>query len=337
MGLKALAYFVRTAVVLRGDLLAFRAVKEVQVGLGVGGRTLLGHGALDHGHRVLGHDGGAGVDRIDLALAELVVHRYDLGFKRHQHVADVALQEDAGGIAPAARQHRHVLVELAHELGGLRVGAALGAHLAPGGQVGHAAVATGLGVDHHHLHAGLDQVVPVLDALGVALAHQEQHGGRGGRGVVREFLAPVLGHHALLGQEVHVGGGVHGHHVGVQTVGHGARLGTRPGVRLVHLDVLAGGLLVMRHEGGVQVLVELARHVVGHVEQRGLGRGCGGGGKRDGAEGVFEKVLHGNRAPIEGMHGILKPRRSKSNDFVFVFLFGFRIKIRPPAGAAGPA
>ena len=39
---------------------------------------------------------------------------------------------------------------------------------------------------------------------------------------------------------------------------------------LVNLHVLAGALLVVRDEGGVVVLVELARHIVGSVEQRGL-------------------------------------------------------------------
>ena len=39
-------------------------------------------------------------------------------------------------------------------------------------------------------------------------------------------------------------------------------------MRLVNLHVLASGLFVVRNEGGVDVLVELARHVVRHVEQR---------------------------------------------------------------------
>ena len=41
-----------------------------------------------------------------------------------------------------------------------------------------------------------------------------------------ELLCPVLGfHHAAVGEELHVRGGVHGHHVGGQAVVHGARLG----------------------------------------------------------------------------------------------------------------
>ncbi|MPN55816.1 hypothetical protein SDC9_203500 [bioreactor metagenome] len=84
---------------------------------------------------------------------------------------------------------------------------------------------------------------------------------------MREALGPVLGHHAVVGQELHVGRGVERHHIGVQSVVHGARLGAGASVRLVDLHILAGGLLVVRGEGDVVVLVELARYVVGNVEQ----------------------------------------------------------------------
>ena len=50
---------------------------------------------------------------------------------------------------------------------------------------------------------------------------------------------------------------------------------------LVDLHVLAGGLLVGGHEGGVDVLVKLARHVIGDIEQGyGLGRRLGECGAR---------------------------------------------------------
>ncbi|MNL62624.1 hypothetical protein D3C87_1866590 [compost metagenome] len=42
-------------------------------------------------------------------------------------------------------------------------------------------------------------------------------------------------------------------------------------MRLVDLHVPAGGLLVVRRERRVVVLVELTGHVVRHVEQRVLG------------------------------------------------------------------
>ena len=49
------------------------------------------------------------------------------------------------------------------------------------------------------------------------------------------------------------------------------RLLARAAVRLVDRDVLAGLLLPVGDEGRVDVLVELARDVVGDVEQRGVG------------------------------------------------------------------
>ena len=61
----------------------------------------------------------------------------------------------------------------------------------PSGEVIPPRAARGLGVRRDHRHAGLHQVVPVLDALGIALAHEE-HDGRGvGRAVVRQPRLPV--------------------------------------------------------------------------------------------------------------------------------------------------
>src|SRR6185436_932158 len=110
-----------------------------------------------------------------------------------------------------------------------------------------------------------------------------QHGGGGGRGVVGEALCPVLRDHAGIGQEVDVGGGVHGHHVGLQAVVDGARLRAGAAMGLVDLHILAGGLLVVGHEGGVVVLVELARNVVRSVQQ-GLRRGQAGAGEQRGGQ-----------------------------------------------------
>ena len=84
---------------------------------------------------------------------------------------------------------------------------------------------------------------------------------------MRKALVPVLGHHTRAGQKVHIGGGVHGHHIGVQAVVDGTRLGAGATMGLVDLDVFARGLFVMGHKGGVVVLVELTRHVVRGIEQ----------------------------------------------------------------------
>ena len=62
--------------VLRGDLLTFIGVKEVQVGPGCFGRTLFGDRSFDHCDRVFRDDGAAGVNRINFARAEFFVYRY---------------------------------------------------------------------------------------------------------------------------------------------------------------------------------------------------------------------------------------------------------------------
>ena len=53
-------------------------------------------------------------------------------------------------------------------------------------------------------------------------------------------------------------------------------------MRLVDGDRLAGLLLVGGGEGGVDVLVEFARHIIGDVEQRGVGAGGNGADECDG-------------------------------------------------------
>jgi hypothetical protein len=90
------------------------------------------------------------------------------------------------------------------------------------------------------LDARLHQVVPVLDALGIALAHQE-HDGRGvGRGVLRQALLPVGGDQlALVGDGVDVIGQRQGDDIGLQAVDHRAGLLARAAVRLLDLEGLA--------------------------------------------------------------------------------------------------
>lgn len=76
-----------------------------------------------------------------------------------------------------------------------------------------ARAASGFWVGHDHADAGFDQVIPVLDALGVAFAHH-QHDGRGvRRRVVRQALLPVFGNPvAVVVQGIGVAGqGNRGH------------------------------------------------------------------------------------------------------------------------------
>ena len=138
----------------------------------------------------------------------------------------------------------------------------------PRREVVPARAAGGLRVRRDHGDAGLGQVAPVLDALRIALAHQE-HDRRGvRRAVVRQARLPVGRQQlALLGDRVDVGGERERDHVGLQAVDHRARLLAGAAVRGADLQRLAGLLFPLRGELRVDVGVELARRVVGDVEQ----------------------------------------------------------------------
>src|SRR5258705_237737 len=74
---------------------------------------------------------------------------------------------------------------------------------------------------------------------------------------------------------------------GLEAVDHRARLGAGAAVRLLDGERGAGVLLVLRDEGRGDVAPQLARRVVGHVEQLE-----GGGPERRGEEGCAEQSEH---------------------------------------------
>ena len=155
------------------------------------------------------------------------------------------------------------------------------------------------------LRAGPDQVVPFLDALGVALAHHEHDGRRVGRGVARQLGLPVLGDlAAVLGDGVDVVGQGQRHHVGVETVDDRARLLARAAVRLIDLHLVASLGLPILGEGRVEVVVQLARRVVGDVEQIDLFGDC--------RRGRAERGQEGGEGKDEGFHGHGHPYETTS-------------------------
>src|SRR5690606_10296133 len=93
----------------------------------------------------------------------------------HQHIADLVLHKSAGSGATVGVEDRYLLEELADEVPGRGFVAAMLKYVAPGRQVGIAAVARGLRVGDDHLDAILEQIRPVVKTLGVALADDE-HG-----------------------------------------------------------------------------------------------------------------------------------------------------------------
>ena len=143
---------------------------------------------------------------------------------------------------------------------------------APRRQIVPARAARSLRVRRNHLHAGLDQIVPILDTLGIALAHQEHDGGGVGGGVERQALLPVGRNQPLGSDGVDVVGQCERDDIRLQAVDHGARLRARAAMRLLDLDALAGFFLIGRDKRLVEIGVEFARRIVGHVEQGVVGR-----------------------------------------------------------------
>ena len=276
----------RPVEVLGDDLLAGRRVEEIEIGLGhLAGAALVDH-LVDQRDRRLGQDREGGHDDLELVGAELLQGQEGLVLPGDQHVADGALGEGGGRAARAGIEHRHVAVDRLDELARRRL-VALGPVelVGPGGEIVPARAARRLGIGRHDRDAVLGEVGPVLDGLGISLAHHE-HDGRGvGRGVVGQARLPV-GRQALglAGDGVDVAGQRQGDDVGFQPVDHRARLLARAAVRGADGDLLAGAGLPLLGEGVVQRTIELARGIVRHVGEHDLGRGlrARGGGRAPG-------------------------------------------------------
>ena len=91
---------------------------------------------------------------------------------------------------------------------------------------------------------------------------------------MRKLGGPVFGQLVgLVGDLVDVACQRQGHDIGLQTVNHRAGLLAGAPVRLIDGDRLARPGLPVGCEGGVELLVELARRIIGHVEQGAVGEG----------------------------------------------------------------
>jgi hypothetical protein len=93
---------------------------------------------------------------------------------------------------------------------------------------------------------------------------------------VRQALLPVVRDQAAFADSIDVVGQRQRDDVGLQAVDDRTRLLAGAAVRLLDGDVVAGLGLPLAREGLVEVLVQLARRVVGHVQQGDVG-GEGGG------------------------------------------------------------
>src|SRR3954454_14312764 len=97
------------------------------------------------------------------------------------------------------------MVHLGAERLGRRVTAAGVLHGPPGGQETQLAVAGGLWVRCHNLHAGPDEVAPVPDAFRVAVPYHEHDRRVIWQGTVRQTVLPVGDDQFILAERVRVG------------------------------------------------------------------------------------------------------------------------------------
>src|SRR5208282_3067968 len=117
-------------------------------------------------------------------------------------------------------------------------------------------------------NAGLGEIVPIFDALGISLAHEENNRGGEGRTVVGEAFLPVLGNQMpILIKNIDVVSQRKGDDVGRQAVENGAGLFAGTAVGLFDDDRVAGFLLPVAGERRVECLIELTRWIIRSVEQ----------------------------------------------------------------------
>ena len=173
----------------------------------------------------------------------------------------------------------------------------------PGGEEIPARAAGGFRVGGDDLDAVLDQVAPVVQALGVALAHQEDDGRGVGRVVVGQRAAPVGADLAgRLGDGVDVGLKRQRDDVGLEPVDDGAGLLAGTGMGVLDAHRLALRLLPVFCEGGVELAIELARRVVGDVDDRLLRQGRHGSGEGQcGGKGYGQEQRSAGRGHV-GLH-----------------------------------
>ena len=287
------------AVEVAGDeFLGGGGVEEFEVGLGDGFHAV-GFGVfVDDGDRGFGEDGGGGGDDGEFVLAEFSEREEGFVFPGEENVALAALGEGERCAAGAGIKNGDMFIEIGDEgLGFGFVVVVLFEGPAPGGEVVPAGAAGGFGVWGDDLDAGLDEVGPVFDGLGVALADEEDDGAGVGGAVLVEAGLPVFGEEFSVGGDgVDVGGEGEGDDVGLAAVDDGAGLAAGAAVGVLDGDGVAGAVFgELGGEGFVDGGVEFTGGVVGDVVEGEVFGGGGGGGeeggggerRRRGRRGVF--------------------------------------------------
>jgi len=175
----------------------------------------------------------------------------------------------------APLSHRHIMIELAHEITRLRLIAVVGAQrIAPGRQIVPARPAGGFRVRRDDGHTRLHQIRPVVNGLRVALAHHQQNPRGIRHAVVGQLGLPIGGEQPrMVGDRVDIRLQREGDDIRLQPVDHRSRLGAGAAVRTADRQLLAGLRRPLRRERLVDGGIQLPRRIVGYVEQAGFSHG----------------------------------------------------------------
>ena len=149
------------------------------------------------------------MNRINLPCAKLSINRYNFRFEGYQHIADATLKENSSCVASTLGKNRNVFIKLGDEVLGLLSGTALLENVSPCRKVGHAAIATCLGVHQNHLDPRFDQIGPVPDVLGISVSNQEEHCRRRRCCAMWKALRPISSNNPPASKKLNVCGGVH--------------------------------------------------------------------------------------------------------------------------------
>ena len=215
---------------LARQVLRLIAVEVFQISLCHGACAFAVDVFVHQSHRRLGQDRQRGVDDVH-PVAKLFFQQVRLVFPRNEHIALVALRKSHRRTACPGVQHRHVFVEIGHKGSGLGIAAVLAFGELPCGQIIPARTARCFGVGGDDLDVRAHQIIPILDALGVARAHDQHDGGGVGCAVVRQTLLPVFGNQLAVGmQGIHIACQSQRDHIGIVAIDHRAGLLARAAV-----------------------------------------------------------------------------------------------------------
>src|SRR6185503_15461040 len=127
------------------------------------------------------------------------------------------------------------------------------------------------GIRRDHRNPRLDEIIPILDLLGVSLAYQKYDSRGVWRAVLRQTLLPIgRNEPSGLRNSIDSVSQSQRYHVRLQAVDYASRLLARTSMRLLNRHCLAGLRLPIFSEGCVVVLVKLTGGIVRNIKQRNV-------------------------------------------------------------------